>query len=181
MTLGKNLQDLRKEAGLSQEQVAQQLFVSRQTVSKWENNLAEPGVENLKTLARLFGVTLDQLMGLETASQRPEQKEAELLSWEYPLYAGLYLIVCVRHMLYALNTYGAANLPVSLIAVLLGLVLRYPAMWVILECTLAVGAVFDGMILLSDPERGVLGFLLQLIYLWVVSRKTIRQEFHVSR
>ena len=82
MTLGENLQNLRKEAGLSQEQVAQQLFVSRQTVSKWENNLAEPGVENLKTLARLFGVTLDQLIGLETASQRPEQKEAELLSWE---------------------------------------------------------------------------------------------------
>ena len=72
MTLGENLQNLRKEAGLSQEQVAQQLFVSRQTVSKWENNLAEPGVENLKTLARLFGGTLDQLMGLETASQRPE-------------------------------------------------------------------------------------------------------------
>ena len=55
MTLGENLQNLRKEAGLSQEQVAQQLFVSRQTVSKWENNLAEPGVENLKALAKLYG------------------------------------------------------------------------------------------------------------------------------
>ena len=65
MTLGENLQNLRKEAGLSQEQVAQQLFVSRQTVSKWENNLAEPGVENLKALAGLYGVTLDRLVGME--------------------------------------------------------------------------------------------------------------------
>ena len=65
MTLGENLQNLRKEAGLSQEQVAQQLFVSRQTVSKWENNQAEPGVENLKALAGLYGVTLDRLVGME--------------------------------------------------------------------------------------------------------------------
>ena len=55
MTLGGNLQNLRKEAGLSQEQVAQALFVSRQSVSKWENDQAEPGVENLKTLPSCTG------------------------------------------------------------------------------------------------------------------------------
>lgn len=64
MTLGENLQKLRKSAGLSQEEVAGRLFVSRQSVSKWENGQAEPGVENLKALAALYGVTMDQLTGM---------------------------------------------------------------------------------------------------------------------
>lgn len=64
MTLGENLQNLRKSAGLSQEEVAGRLFVSRQSVSKWENDQAEPGVENLKALAALYGVTMDALTGM---------------------------------------------------------------------------------------------------------------------
>ena len=63
MTLSEKLQDLRRDAGLSQEEVAGRLFVSRQSVSKWENGQAEPGVENLKALADLYGVTLDELTG----------------------------------------------------------------------------------------------------------------------
>ncbi len=61
MTLGENLQRLRKEKELSQEDVARALFVSRQTISKWETDKAEPGVDNLKVLADLYEVTLDQL------------------------------------------------------------------------------------------------------------------------
>lgn len=67
MTLGENLQNLRRASGLSQEDVAQKLFVSRQSVSKWENGQAEPGVENLKTLAKLYGVSVDVLVGAEEA------------------------------------------------------------------------------------------------------------------
>lgn len=63
MTLGENLQRLRKEKGLSQEEVAQAMFVSRQSVSKWETDKAEPGVKALKGLGRLYGVTLDELVG----------------------------------------------------------------------------------------------------------------------
>ena len=70
MTLGENLQQLRKSAGLSQEEVAGRLFVSRQSVSKWENGQAEPGVENLKALAALYGVTMDQLTGMSPPQKR---------------------------------------------------------------------------------------------------------------
>ena len=65
MTLGERLQGLRQRSGLSQEEVAQKLFLTRQSVSKWENGQAEPGVENLKALARLYGVTVDDLVGAE--------------------------------------------------------------------------------------------------------------------
>ena len=50
MTLGENLQSLRKEAGLSQEEVAQRLFVSRQSVSKWETDGSVPELEKLMKL-----------------------------------------------------------------------------------------------------------------------------------
>lgn len=65
MTLGENLQRLRKARGLSQDEVAEKLFLTRQSVSKWENDGAEPGIENLKALARLYGVTVDDLVGAE--------------------------------------------------------------------------------------------------------------------
>jgi len=63
MNLGSNLYNARKKSGLSQEEVAQALFVSRQSVSKWETDKAEPGVKALKGLGRLYGVTLDELVG----------------------------------------------------------------------------------------------------------------------
>lgn len=71
MTLGERLQQLRQRNGLSQEEVAQKLFLTRQSVSKWENGQAEPGVENLKALARLYGVTVDALVGTDDALSGP--------------------------------------------------------------------------------------------------------------
>ena len=62
MTLGENLQKLRAAKGLSQQDVARTLYVSRQSVSKWENDAAEPGVENLKALAKLYGVEAEELL-----------------------------------------------------------------------------------------------------------------------
>lgn len=63
MTLGENLQRMCRAKGLSQDEVARKLYLSRQSVSKWENCGAEPGVENLKALSRLYGVTVDELVG----------------------------------------------------------------------------------------------------------------------
>lgn len=57
MTLGENLKRLRKDRGLSQDEAARKLFLSRQSVSKWELDRSEPGVENLKALSRLYGAT----------------------------------------------------------------------------------------------------------------------------
>lgn len=62
MTFGEKLQRLRKEAGLSQEELAGQLHVSRQAVSKWERNESYPETEKLIRMGTLFGVTLDELL-----------------------------------------------------------------------------------------------------------------------
>ena len=62
MTLCEKLIDLRRKAGLSQEQMAQQLDVSRQAVSKWETGAADPSTANLLALARLYGVSPEELL-----------------------------------------------------------------------------------------------------------------------
>ena len=62
MTFGEKLLRLRKEGGLSQEELAEKLGVSRQAVSRWENEGVLPDCGNLLELSRLFGVSTDYLL-----------------------------------------------------------------------------------------------------------------------
>lgn len=65
MTLGEKLQALRKARGLSQEQLALELNVSRQAVSKWELDESVPDLDKLRALCAFFGVTSDYLIWAE--------------------------------------------------------------------------------------------------------------------
>ncbi|WP_028264053.1 helix-turn-helix domain-containing protein [Atopobium fossor] len=62
LEIAKRLYDYRKMAGLSQEQVAAKIQVSRQAVSKWECAESSPDTDNLIALALLYGVTVDELL-----------------------------------------------------------------------------------------------------------------------
>lgn len=62
MKLSEKILTLRKKAGLSQEDLANKLDVSRQSVYKWESDLATPEIEKLKIISKLFNVTFDYLM-----------------------------------------------------------------------------------------------------------------------
>ena len=68
MELGNTLSRLRRAQGLSQEQVAERIGVSRQAVSKWEADRSRPELDKLAALASLYGVTLDELAGREPSS-----------------------------------------------------------------------------------------------------------------
>lgn len=77
MTVGERMQQLRKAAGLSQEQLAEQLDVSRQSVSKWELNDAAPEISKIIALSELFGVSTDELLkGAESAHATPKRQES---------------------------------------------------------------------------------------------------------
>lgn len=65
MTLGQRIQELRKRAGLTQEQLAEQLGVTRQAVSKWESDNGVPELDALIALSRYFKLTLGELLGVE--------------------------------------------------------------------------------------------------------------------
>ena len=61
MTIGKNIADLRKNSGMTQEQLAEMLGVSSQTISKWENEVTMPDIMLLPALAGCFDITVDEL------------------------------------------------------------------------------------------------------------------------
>ena len=62
MTLGEKLKEARKQASLSQEQLAEKLGVSRSAVAKWETGNGIPDVGNLKVIAQLLNVSIDYLL-----------------------------------------------------------------------------------------------------------------------
>lgn len=62
MEFKEKLQQLRKKDGLTQEQLAERLFVSRVTVSKWESGRGYPNIESLKLMAKVFAVSIDELL-----------------------------------------------------------------------------------------------------------------------
>ena len=62
MTLGQKLKEIRKKFGLSQEQLAEIMNVSRQAITKWETDAGLPDTENLKELSRIFEISIDYLL-----------------------------------------------------------------------------------------------------------------------
>lgn len=62
MGLGNKLQSLRKKLNISQEQLAEQLNVTRQTISKWELEETTPDIKQAKKLSEIFKVSLDELL-----------------------------------------------------------------------------------------------------------------------
>lgn len=75
MEFSNRLYQLRKQKGMSQEELASRLNVSRQTVSKWEVGDSTPDMEKLVAISDLFEVSLDQLvMGKETVKEKSGEK-----------------------------------------------------------------------------------------------------------
>lgn len=63
MSIGKTIYSLRKQNGLTQEQLAERINVSRQTVAKWEAEKGTPDIESLKIMADIFNADLNELAG----------------------------------------------------------------------------------------------------------------------
>ena len=83
MDIAERLQDLRKKAGYSQEQVAEMLGISRQAVSKWESGQGKPDIENIIKLTEVYSVSADYiLLGTEKEVTVSVEKKREL-SHEY--------------------------------------------------------------------------------------------------
>ena len=82
MEFNEKLQELRKQKGLTQEELAEVLFVSRTAISKWESGRGYPNIDSLKAIAKFFGVTIDDLLSgdelLTIAEQDTKQKENHL-------------------------------------------------------------------------------------------------------
>ena len=79
MEFNEKLQELRKQKSLTQEELADALFVSRTAISKWESGRGYPNIDSLKAIAKFFGITIDELLSgdelLTIAEEDTKQKE----------------------------------------------------------------------------------------------------------
>ena len=88
MSLGNILFDARKKKGLSQEEVAEKLGVSRQTISKWETEETVPDIYQAKKLAKIYGLSLDELIDtdldqkeIEEVIKNTDEKKEAKINW----------------------------------------------------------------------------------------------------
>jgi transcriptional regulator with XRE-family HTH domain len=77
MGLGKNIQKLRTEAGLTQKELADKLFVTAQAVSRWEQEIVEPNIQTIKSIANIFGVDVNRIINEENETVSEETKTEE--------------------------------------------------------------------------------------------------------
>ena len=81
MDIGEKLKALRTERGLTQEQLAAKLYVSRTAVSKWETGGGSPNLDSLQAVARLFDVSVDDLLLLARDERRSSARSGGMLSF----------------------------------------------------------------------------------------------------
>ena len=89
MEFNEKLQELRKNKGLTQEELAEALYVSRTAISKWESGRGYPSIDSLKEIARYFSVTIDELLSsnevLSIAEEDNKRNEKNLRSLVFGL------------------------------------------------------------------------------------------------
>ena len=88
MNLGNSLFQARKKRGLSQEDVAEKLGVSRQTISKWETDETVTDIYQAKKMALLYGITLDELLSfdvglseIQEAIAKTDEQAEKTINW----------------------------------------------------------------------------------------------------
>lgn len=125
MEVGKRIREYRKIYNLSQEQLAEKIFVSRQTVSNWENDKTYPDIQIIVSLSILFNVSLDELIreDLEEMKMKISNKKANKRSDIYSL-----IMICST-ILASLSIGLVVALPESNLIWIVPIILFLPAVW----------------------------------------------------
>ena len=89
MEFNEKLQELRKSRGLTQEELAKELFVSRTAISKWESGRGYPNIDSLKEISRFFSVTIDELIRPDEIITAAESEKRETIKKYIALICGL--------------------------------------------------------------------------------------------
>ena len=121
MEFNEKLQELRKNRGLTQEELAELLFVSRAAVSKWESGRGYPNIESLKEIAKFFSITVDELLsGEKLLSIAEREKKADVrkicdLLFGFADLLSLLLVILplypntVNGFVYSVNLFGVSD------------------------------------------------------------------------
>ena len=99
MEFNEKLQELRKQKGLTQEELAEKLYVSRTAISKWESGRGYPNIESLKAIAKFFSVTVDELLSSDEILTIAEENQKQTEKHFRDLAFGL-LDICMALLLF---------------------------------------------------------------------------------
>ena len=116
MEFNKKLQKLRTGEKLTQEELAEKLYVSRTAISKWESGRGYPSIDSLKAIAQYFHITIDELIGGEEMITLAE-KDIEASNKKH-LYLICGMLDCLTLLLLFLPVFGDGTAPVSSVAVI---------------------------------------------------------------
>ena len=99
MEFNEKLQELRKQKGITQEELAESLYVSRTAISKWESGRGYPNIESLKAIAKFFSVTVDELLSADAILTIAEEDNKQKVTHFRDLIYGL-LDICIAMLLF---------------------------------------------------------------------------------
>jgi len=119
LEFSEKLQKLRAEKNMTQEELAQQLYVSRTAISKWESGRGYPSIESLKAMAQFFHVTIDELISGDEMAFLAEQKIREGRERSAALICGA--LDCLLILLLVAPSFGQQSGDVIIAVGLLGL------------------------------------------------------------
>ena len=91
MNLSKQIKKYRNRDNLSQEQLAEKLYVSRQTISNWENEKSYPDIHNLLLMSVLFKISLDELVKGDVEMMKHELQNKQMDKWTISMIVGMVL------------------------------------------------------------------------------------------
>ena len=94
MEFSQKLQELRKQKGLTQEELAKSLYVSRTAISKWESGRGYPSIDSLKEIAKFFSVTVDELLSTDEVLTIAQEERRQAKTYFRNLAFGL-LDLCI--------------------------------------------------------------------------------------
>ncbi len=169
MEFHEKLQELRKRKNLTQEELAQALYVSRTAVSKWESGRGYPNIDSLRAIAKFYSVTIDELLSgdelLTIAEEAGRQKESCMCDLVYGM------LDCACAMFLFLPFFGQ-NVDGRLYETsLLSLTAAAPYLKV-MYFTTVIGMVFVGLLTLALQNHG--------LHFWECGKRTLSLLWNVG-
>mgnify|MGYP003506490593 FL=1 len=105
MEIEKTLKDVRMQAGLTQEQVAEKIMVSRQTVSTWENGKSLPDIVSIMSLSDLYQISIDELLKGDKRMKEKMEKDANIAKANKRVILTTAIITLVVGIIYSISIF----------------------------------------------------------------------------
>ncbi|MCR5609145.1 MAG: helix-turn-helix domain-containing protein [Lachnospiraceae bacterium] len=143
MEFNEKLQHLRKQQNMTQEELAEKLYVSRAAVSKWESGRGYPNIDSLKAISSLFNITIDELLSSNELLEIAETENRSNINGLYNIICGICDILAVLFILLPLygKTEGDTVYSVNLISYKGATKSITTVYWIIFITMIIIGAV----------------------------------------